>query len=133
MADSSRPGQQPDACELPELSELSGLSVTVVYSAGPRQMSEWVGKLPAGATVLHALQASATSQVIPELDFHSADLGVWGRKAEPGQLLYEGDRVEVYRPLRVDPKVARRERFRTQGVRATGLFATKRPGAKPGY
>lgn len=130
MADYSRPWQQPDACELPEL---PGLSVTVVYSAGPRQVSEWVGKLPAGATVLHALQASATSQVIPVLDFDRADLGVWGRKAEPGQLLNEGDRVEVYRPLRVDPKVARRERFRTQGARATGLFANKRPGAKAGY
>jgi uncharacterized protein len=39
----------------------------------------------------------------------------------------------VYRPLLVDPKVARRERFRTQGARAAGLFAKKRPGAKPGY
>ena len=130
MADYSRSGQQPEACELPGL---PGLSVTVVYSAGPRQVSEWAGKLPAGATVLHALQASATSQVIPVLDFDSAELGVWGRKADADQLLNEGDRVEVYRPLRVDPKVARRERFRTQGVRATGLFATKRPGAKPGY
>jgi sulfur carrier protein len=45
----------------------------------------------------------------------------------------EGDRVEVYRGLKVDPKVARRERFRSQGARAAGLFAKRRPGAKPGY
>ena len=43
------------------------------------------------------------------------------------------DRVEVYRALKVDPKVARRERFAKQGARTTGLFASKRPGAKAGY
>ena len=47
--------------------------------------------------------------------------------------LRAGDRVEIYRDLLVDPKVARRERFRKQGARAAGLFAGKRPGAKQGY
>jgi hypothetical protein len=41
--------------------------------------------------------------------------------------------VELVRPLLVDPKVARRERFRRQGSRAAGLFAGRRPGSKPGY
>jgi putative ubiquitin-RnfH superfamily antitoxin RatB of RatAB toxin-antitoxin module len=41
--------------------------------------------------------------------------------------------VEVYRELLVDPKVARRERFRKQGSRAAGLFARRKPGAKAGY
>jgi len=47
--------------------------------------------------------------------------------------LRAGDRLEIYRPLRVDPKVARRERFAKQGARTTGLFARQRPGAKTGY
>ena len=50
-----------------------------------------------------------------------------------GRVLREGDRVEVLRELRVDPKVARRERFNQQGARSTGLFARRRPGAKSGY
>jgi putative ubiquitin-RnfH superfamily antitoxin RatB of RatAB toxin-antitoxin module len=58
---------------------------------------------------------------------------VWGRKAPPGQLLRDRDRVEIWRPLRVDPKLARRERFGQQGARTAGLFAKRRPGAKPGY
>jgi len=45
----------------------------------------------------------------------------------------EGDRLEVYRPLTVDPKVARRARFVRQGAKTAGLFANKRPGAKAGY
>nr|MCU0926665.1 RnfH family protein [Hydrogenophaga sp.] len=48
-------------------------------------------------------------------------------------VLREGDRVEVYRLLRVDPKVARRERFVGQGARRAGLFAQRRPGSKAGY
>jgi putative ubiquitin-RnfH superfamily antitoxin RatB of RatAB toxin-antitoxin module len=43
------------------------------------------------------------------------------------------DRVEIYRPLTVDPKVARRQRFNKQGAKAAGLFARKRAGAKAGY
>jgi putative ubiquitin-RnfH superfamily antitoxin RatB of RatAB toxin-antitoxin module len=41
--------------------------------------------------------------------------------------------LEFYRALRVDPKVARRERFNKQGSRGAGLFSKRRPGAKPGY
>ena len=108
------------------------LRVTVVHSPAPRQVREWAVELPAGATVLQALQASGIAAEFPGLEPDAAMLGVWGRKAAPDDLLQQGDRVELYRPLRVDPKVARRERFRSQGARAAGLFATRRPGAKPG-
>jgi putative ubiquitin-RnfH superfamily antitoxin RatB of RatAB toxin-antitoxin module len=60
-------------------------------------------------------------------------VGIWGRKATRDQLLRDRDRVEIYRPLRVDPKVARRERFARQGAGTTGLFAKRRVGAKAGY
>jgi putative ubiquitin-RnfH superfamily antitoxin RatB of RatAB toxin-antitoxin module len=41
--------------------------------------------------------------------------------------------LEILRSLRVDPKVARRERFQRQGAKTAGLFAKRRVGAKPGY
>lgn len=109
------------------------LRLTVVHSPAPRQVRQWVLELPPGGTVLQALQASGIAEEFPELDLAGAMVGIWGRQALPGELLKDGDRVEVYRPLRVDPKVARRERFRSQGARSAGLFANKRPGAKPGY
>jgi putative ubiquitin-RnfH superfamily antitoxin RatB of RatAB toxin-antitoxin module len=109
------------------------LRITVVHSPGPRQVRQWTLDLPAGATVGQALHASGLERDFPELDLVTAAVGVWGRKAAANQLLQDGDRVEVYRALRVDPKVARRERFRSQGARAAGLFAKRRPGAKPGY
>jgi uncharacterized protein len=107
--------------------------VTVAWSPAPRQVLEWALDLPAGATVRDAVLASGWRDACPGQEPADAQLGVWGRRCPPQQVLREGDRVEVYRPLQVDPKVARRERFRTQGARATGLFAKKRPGAKPGY
>lgn len=105
--------------------------VVVIYSPGPREVLEWPLELPEGATVADAVRASGWRAACPKGE--PADVGVWGRRCPPQQALREGDRVEVYRPLQVDPKVARRERFRKQGVRAAGLFAGRRQGAKPGY
>jgi putative ubiquitin-RnfH superfamily antitoxin RatB of RatAB toxin-antitoxin module len=109
------------------------VKVVVMYSPAPRQVLEWRVVLPAGATLRQAVLASGLPDAYPDLDLATASVGVWGRKAAWEQPLREGDRVEVYRPLLVDPKVARRERFRKQGARAAGLFAKRRPGAKPGY
>jgi putative ubiquitin-RnfH superfamily antitoxin RatB of RatAB toxin-antitoxin module len=104
---------------------------TVIYSPAPREVHEWAVDLPAGATLLQALKASGLAAAYPDADLVGALVGVWGRKARPGQLLRDGDRLEIYRPLKVDPKVARRERFRKQGVRAAGLFTRKKGGPKP--
>lgn len=109
------------------------IRVTLVYSPSPRKMQEIVLELPLGSTVSQALQASGLQAMFPDLDLQHAQAGVWGRKAGREQVLRDQDRVELYRPLKVNPKVARRERFAKQGARTTGLFATRRPGAKAGY
>jgi uncharacterized protein len=57
--------------------------------------------LPAGATVRDALAASG-------LDGQA--FGIFGKRVEPDHALNEGDRVEIYRPLAIDPKEARRRR-----------------------
>lgn len=104
------------------------LVVSVAYSPAPREVFEWQLALPAGSTVADAVAASPLRAQFPALDLDSLGLGVWGREAAANQTLRDRDRVEVYRPLRVDPKVARRERFQRQGARAAGLFARKREG-----
>lgn len=58
---------------------------------------------------------------------------VFATAVEWTQCVSDLDRVELCRPLTVDPKVARRERFRQQGARGTGLFAKRRKGGKAGY
>jgi len=107
--------------------------VTVLYSPAPRQVLEWAGDLPEGASVRDALLATGWSRSPTGEAIAAAEVGIWGRRCAIAQLLRDGDRVEIYRALLVDPKVARRERFRKQGARAAGLFAQRRPGAKAGY
>ena len=109
------------------------LNITLVYSPAPRQVREWSVELPAGSTAAQALAACGLLAEFPELASSRPALGVWGKKTSLRQVLCDLDRVEVYRPLRVDPKVARRERFNKQGVKKSGLFANKRAGAKAGY
>ena len=109
------------------------IQVTVVYSPGSRDVREISLRLATSSTVLQAVRASGLLQLFPSIDLQAAVVGVWGRKASLSQLLRENDRIEIYRPLTVDPKVARRERFAKQGARTAGLFQKKRAGAKAGY
>jgi hypothetical protein len=50
------------------------------------------------------------TQTIPGLVIDPAHLGIFSRKVAPDHVLGEGDRVEIYRPLILDPKEARRRR-----------------------
>jgi putative ubiquitin-RnfH superfamily antitoxin RatB of RatAB toxin-antitoxin module len=111
----------------------SGVNITVAYAPAARQVHEVALLVDTPCSVLQALQRSGLLQCYPEIDSRQTVVGVWGRKAELDQLLRAQDRVEIYRPLRVDPKVARRERFAKQGSRSAGLFDKKRAGAKAGY
>ena len=108
------------------------MRVTVVYSPAPRQVVEREIDLPEGANARQALAQSGLLDTFPDLAHGPLDVGIWGRSCLPTQVMEDGDRLELYRPLRVDPKVARRERFARQGARGAGLFAKRRPGAKPG-
>jgi putative ubiquitin-RnfH superfamily antitoxin RatB of RatAB toxin-antitoxin module len=110
-----------------------GIRVTVVFSPRARVVQEVAVTLPEGATVAQAIAASGWAEQVTATPEGLPLLGVWGKKAAPGQVLRDHDRVEVLRPLTVDPKVARRARFAGQGARTTGLFARTRPGAKAGY
>ncbi|MDR7095620.1 RnfH family protein [Hydrogenophaga laconesensis] len=109
------------------------MKITLMHAPAPREVVEDVLDIPEGTTLGEALQQAGWLQRFPDIQSGSLATGIWGRKAGWDWVLREGDRVEVVRGLRVDPKVARRERFKGQGARATGLFAKRRPGSKAGY
>jgi hypothetical protein len=94
------------------------LRIEVAYSPAPGQVDLSTLSLPEGSTVADALAASGLLQRHPEIPRHEPRLGVWGRACTPERLLRERDRVEVYRGLRVDPKEARRQRYRAQPKKA---------------
>lgn len=109
------------------------LNISIIYSSAPRQVHEWKLSLQPGSTVGEALAACGIFEEFAHLHASTASLGIWGMKTQLTQLLQDADRIEIYRELRVDPKVARRERFNQQGAKRAGLFAKSRPGAKAGY
>jgi putative ubiquitin-RnfH superfamily antitoxin RatB of RatAB toxin-antitoxin module len=92
-----------------EKSELS--AIEVVYATTGRQH---VVELPLedGLTALGAVMKSGLLEEFPGLDSARMALGVWGRRVRGDEPLHAGDRVEVYRPLRFDPRAARREAAR---------------------
>jgi putative ubiquitin-RnfH superfamily antitoxin RatB of RatAB toxin-antitoxin module len=110
------------------------ISILVVFSPGPREVVEIPLKVKSGTTVDQALK-SAEFLCDPRAPKHATDgFGIWGKKVSPTHVLQDQDRLEIYRALTVDPKVARRERFVKQGAKkAAGLFAKRRAGAKAGY
>ncbi len=119
------------------LHELSGkplnsntILVTLAYSPAPRQVVEKELMLPRPSTVQDALDLANMTEFTSDAHY---TLGIWGKKTTLKHVLKDGDRLELYRPLKVDPKVARRERFQKQGARTTGLFAKTRVGGKAGY
>ena len=64
--------------------------------------------LDEGATAHDALRESGLAVRHPEVDLGGAALGIFGRRVSSGTPLHDGDRVEIYRPLVIDPKEARR-------------------------
>ena len=85
--------------------------VEVAYAAAPHQVDLLPLTLPAGSTAIDAVRASGVLQR-HGLDEAALALGIWGRACMPEQPLRDRDRVELYRPLQVDPKEARRQRYR---------------------
>lgn len=109
------------------------MDVVLVFAPAAREVHELRMAVPEGTTLKGALQLAGWLERFPAIEQAPTAIGIWGRKASATTLLRQGDRVEVYRELRVDPKVARRERFVGQGSRGAGLFAQRRPGSKAGY
>ena len=115
---------------------MSTVDITVMYSPAPRVVHERVLQLTAGVTVKQAIEQSGLLIECSEIDLSQAEaftVCIWGKKTTPHHVLRDLDRIEICRPLQVDPKVARRERFQKQGTSRAGLFSKRRQGAKPGY
>ena len=88
---------------------MAAIRVEVVY-ARPGGADVVTVQLPAGAVVRDALSAAGMATRHPEID--PGALGIFGKHVRPDAPLADGDRVEIYRPLALDPKERRRQRAR---------------------
>ena len=91
--------------------EVSGdlIAVEVAYATVEKQHLLTLN-VPADCTVAQAIERSGICDLCPDIDLAQHKLGVWGRLVKAEQVLQPRDRVEIYRPLKADPKEARRKR-----------------------
>ena len=95
------------------------LAVEVAYSPAPGQVDLVALQVPPGTTAAQAVSVSGllARHALPSSGLR---LGIWGKLKDATQVLRERDRVEIYRPLRVDPKEARRQRYQRHKDRLAG-------------
>ena len=85
------------------------IRVEVVLAMPERQ--ELVSlEVPAGSTLTDAITHSGLPEMFEGFELDLARVGIFGQKTSPEQVLRDGDRVEIYRPLVADPKEVRRQR-----------------------
>ncbi|HEY8555050.1 MAG TPA: RnfH family protein [Burkholderiales bacterium] len=87
------------------------VTVEVAY-ATPEEQAVVKVVLRAGATVAQAIAASGLLVRFPEIDLARQAVGIYGTPVRLSEPVADGDRVEIYRPLRADPKEMRRRRAR---------------------
>ena len=87
----------------------TAISIELVFVT-PEAEAFHVLELPQGASVADAVESSGLARDFPDYAVTELPVGIWGRRVSHSHVLQDGDRVEVYRELRVDPMDARRLR-----------------------
>jgi putative ubiquitin-RnfH superfamily antitoxin RatB of RatAB toxin-antitoxin module len=93
------------------------VAIEVVYAAAPHDVRQVSLRMRAGSTLADALRESHLLDGLAADEADALQAGIWGRAAVLETPLRDGDRVELTRGLLVDPKEARRQRYRRDGVR----------------
>ena len=91
------------------MASVEWINVTVAY-ATPQQQVVIPLRVPAGSTLEQAIRSSGVLQQFAEIDLSINPVGVFGELANLDDPVHSGERIEIYRALLADPKLARRRR-----------------------
>ncbi len=83
------------------------MKIEVVYALPDAKGSYLSTDVPEGFTAHQVLSHIDFFRIHPEVDLAQNKIGVFGKHVSPDHVLTEGDRLEIYRPIYVDPKIAR--------------------------
>ena len=91
------------------------ITITVIHLAvQPEQNIHQQLQVQAGSSVRQALTQLNLAALIPNLDWQTIKVGIFGQLCELSTILQENDRIEIYRPLKADPKEIRKMRAQTK-------------------
>jgi putative ubiquitin-RnfH superfamily antitoxin RatB of RatAB toxin-antitoxin module len=85
------------------------IRVEVAY-ADSAQQRILVVEVDAGSTIEKVIDCSGIGEIFPEIDLTKQKVGIFSQQKNLDDVVCEGDRVEIYRPLTIDPKEARKAR-----------------------
>ena len=105
----------------------NSISVEVAYTL-PEKQSLVSISVPKNCTVQEAVEQSGLLELYSEIDLKENKVGIWNRTCKISEVLQDGDRVEIYRPLIADPKEVRK--LRAQKAKEEGR-ADKVTGGRP--
>jgi uncharacterized protein len=106
---------------------LAVLRIEIVYAQPQHSVVKHL-RLPHGAVLADALRLAAADQDFFGIDLSGPAVGIFGKVVRQDQPLQDGDRIEIYRPLAEEPKLARRKRASRatrDGVRPDDIEASK--------
>ena len=89
------------------------MQVEVIFAESDRQLVHRT-EVAAGAMVSQVLDEACATTAFAGVSWREHSVGIFGRVVQPEQVLKEGDRIEIYRPLQADAKTARRRRAEAQ-------------------
>lgn len=90
---------------------MSGQSILIeIAYATPERQIIIEQEVPDGTSPREAVELSSIDSYFPEIDKKKCDIGIFSKAIRPGQVLENGDRIEIYRPLLADPKEVRKRR-----------------------
>ena len=84
------------------------IEVEVVFALREKQSLQSLRVEP-GTTAGEIVAKSGLLEAFPDHRLAEMTLGVWGREVEKNRIVKEGDRIDIYRPLELDPREARRQ------------------------
>lgn len=85
------------------------MKVEVAYATPDMQRIFTVYVLP-GSTIEAVIDRSGVLDIFPDIDLLKQKIGVFSQQKKLSDIVFDGDRIEIYRPLTIDPKEARRKR-----------------------
>ncbi len=87
---------------------LAKIQVEIVFATADEQLLCAL-TVPSESTITDVIEISALAEQFPDHDLGEMQVGVWGHPADRRQMVRGGDRIEIYRPLEMDPREARRQ------------------------
>jgi putative ubiquitin-RnfH superfamily antitoxin RatB of RatAB toxin-antitoxin module len=87
---------------------MAKIEVEIVFALPDQQLLRSIAVDP-GTTIADILAESGMILAFPGHEIDQLPIGIWGREVSRDQIVKAGDRIEIYRPLELDPREARRQ------------------------